>query len=115
MKHLQNQGGFIKPLFWITVLVFLVYAGIQFGTPYYRYYTFENEVIDLARLSLGNADLVRKGALEAAERLKLPLDDEDIIITKKAKTIQIKTAWSATVDILGFYQKNIDFTVKIEE
>lgn len=115
MKALNNEKGFVKVLFVILLLIFLGYAGFQFGIPYYRYSAFKADTKELARVSLGQVDKTKEQVFERAQELNIPLSAEDISVTKTEKTVIVTTAWSETVDILGLYQKRLDFDIRIEE
>lgn len=115
MRLLRNSDGFIKPLLVIAIMVFLVYSGIQFGVPYYRYSAFKSETKEIARLELGQVEKTRAQIFEVAQNQKIPIEAEDIQITKKTNTIRVQTSWSVDVDILGLYQKTLHFTVDVEE
>ncbi len=115
MKAIRNERGFVKFLFVTAVLVFLVYAGIQFGKPYYKYSSFKSDVKELARISLGDINRTKTQVYEKAQELRIPIEEDDIQVSKTEKTVRVKTGWSETVDILGLYQKKLDFTVDVEE
>jgi hypothetical protein len=115
MRHLRNNDGFIKPLLVIAIMAFLVYSGIQFGIPYYRYSAFKSEAKEIARIELGQVEKTRAQLYEAAQNQKIPIEADDIQITKKTNTIRIQTSWSVDVDILGLYQRTLHFTVDVEE
>lgn len=115
MRHLRNSDGFIKPLLVIAIMVFLVYAGIQFAIPYYHYSAFKNEAKEIARLELGQVEKTRAQLFDAAQNQKIPIGAEDIKITKKTNTTHVQTSWSVDVDILGLYQRTLTFTVDVEE
>jgi hypothetical protein len=115
MKILSNEKGFIKVLFVILLLIFLGYTGFQFGMPYFRYSTFKSDVKELARVSLGQVVKTKEQVFEKAQELKIPISEEDIKVTKTEATVIVKTNWSETVDILGLYQKRLDFDINIEE
>jgi hypothetical protein len=115
MNTLRNEKGFIKVVFVILLLIFLGYAGIQFGMPYYRYSALKSDVKELARISLGQVEKTKEQVFERAQELKIPVSEEDIKVTKTDSTVIVKTNWSETVDILGFYQKRLDFDIRIEE
>lgn len=115
MKVLNNEKGFIKFVFVTAVIAFLVYAGIQFGMPYFRYSAFKSDARELARISLGDVEKTRIQLFERAQELKIPIEEKAIIVTKTQKTVQVNTSWSETADLLGLYQKRLDFTVNIEE
>lgn len=115
MRQLRNRDGFIKPLLIIIVLVSAAYVGIEFGMPYYRYSAFKSEAKQIARLELGNLNKTRAQLIEAAQEYKIPIEEKDIIVTKKMNTVRIQTSWSVMVDIMGFYQKTLNFNVDMEE
>ncbi len=114
-KVLNNEDGFFKFIFVTGLIAFLIYAGLQFGMPFYRYSAFKNDAKELARISLGEAEKTRAQIFERAQELKLPLEEKDIEVTRSTRGTRVKTSWSETVDILGIYQKTFDFTVDVEE
>jgi hypothetical protein len=115
MHGYRNQEGYIKFILVTIILVFCIYLGIKFGIPYYKHEAFRSEVIELARISLGNTEKTRAQILEIAQKLKLPLDENDILVTRKTGTVRVNTSWEETVDVLGLYQKTLHFTVDVEE
>jgi hypothetical protein len=115
MRHLRSRAGFIKPLLTIIILVLAGYVGIEFGIPYYRYSSFKSEATAIARLELGSVDKTRTQIYQAAQELKLPIEEKDIVVTRKLHTVRVQTSWSSTVDIFGLYQKTLDFTIDLEE
>lgn len=115
MNILRNEKGFIKVVFVILLLIFLGYAGIQFGMPYYRYSAFKSDTKELARVSLGQVEKTKGQVIERAQELRIPVSEEDIKVSKTENTVIVTTKWSETVDILGLYQKRLDFDIRIEE
>lgn len=115
MRHLDNEKGFIKPLLWIIVLVVLIYTGIQFGMPYYRYQMLQADAKEFARSELGNVEKTKAKLAESAERLNVPIKEEDITVSRSKDLVRIKTSWSETVDLMGFYQKTLRFELNVEE
>lgn len=115
LKVLNNEGGFLKFIFTTAVIVFLIYAGIKFGMPYYKYSAFKSDTKELARISTGQVEKTRSQIFERAQELKLPLEEKDIVVTSSGAKVQVKTSWSETVDILGLYQKTLNFKVDVEE
>jgi hypothetical protein len=115
VKVCNNEKGFIKFILVSTILVFCVYAGIQFGIPYYKYSAFRSDVKELARISLGDTQKTRKQIFERAQELKLPLQEKEILVTRTEKAVRVKTSWEETVDLLGLYQKTLAFSVDVEE
>jgi hypothetical protein len=115
MKIPRGEEGFIKFAFVMALLVFCVYTGIKFGMPYYRYSAFKSDVKEYAKISVGDMEKTRAQIFERAGELGLPLEEEDIKVTRTEKLVRVKTAWSETVDILGLYQKRLDFNIDVEE
>jgi len=115
VKILNNENGVVKFVFVIGLLAFLVYAGIKFGMPYYRYSAFKSDTKELARISTGEIEKTRLMIFERAQELKLPLEEEKIEVTKTVKGIRVQTSWAETVDMLGLYQKKLNFAIDIEE
>jgi hypothetical protein len=115
VKVFDNERGFIKFVFITLVLVFLIYSGIQFGMPFYRYSAFKSDAKEIARISLGNVNRAKEDIFDRAKELNVPLEEDNLIVTRGENTVHVKASWSETVDILGLYQKQLDFTVNVEE
>jgi hypothetical protein len=115
MNVLRNEKGFIKVAFILAVLALCVYAGIQFGTPYYRYSVFKSDAKEIARIGLGDVKRTQTMLFDKAKELKLPIEEEDISVAVTDKRVLVKTSWSETVDLFGIYQKELNFNIDIEE
>ena len=115
VSRLRKQDGFVKALLLLAILGVAVYAGSQFGMPYFRYAGFKHEVEDILRMELGDVGKIRADVLAAAENHKIPIEDKDIIVTMAEKTVRVKAAWSVDVDLWGLYQKKFDFTMDVEQ
>lgn len=119
MKHINNEKGWIKPLLSIAVLGFCVYVGIQFGVPYYRYSAFKSDAREIARTTGAvGGDVIRKVKEEvyaSAKDFKIPVQESDIAVEKRGERVMIRTSWSVDVDILGLYQRTLEFNVDIED
>jgi hypothetical protein len=115
VKILNNENGFIKFIFVTGLLAFLVYAGIKFGMPFYRYSAFKSDAKELAMISTGDTEKTKAQIFERAMELKIPLKEEDIVVTKTERRVIVRTSWSETVDIVGVYQKKLDFSINVEE
>jgi hypothetical protein len=115
LRVFENEKGFIKFIFITAVLAFLIYAGVQFGMPFYRYEAFKSDVKEMARITLGDVNRTKTDILERAKELNIPLDKDDLVVSRSGNTVLVKAAWSETVDMFGFYQKKLDFTVDVEE
>ena len=115
MKELRNEKGFVKVVLILVLLVFCVYVGLQFGAPYYRYSAFKSDAKEFARIGLGDVARTKTMLFERAKELNLPIEEEDILVNVTDKMVHVSTAWSETVELFGVYQKELHFTVDIEE
>ena len=115
MNGLRNEKGFIKVAFILAVLALCVYAGIQFGTPYYRYSVFKSDAKEITRVGLGDVKRTKTMLFEKAQELKLPLQEDDLSVVVTDNRVLVKTSWSETVDLFGIYQKELNFSIDIEE
>jgi hypothetical protein len=81
--------------------------------PYYRYIAFKSDVKEIARISveLKSEEDIKGKVFESAQGLKIPINKEDIEISKTEKIVRIRTSWFESVDILGIYHKTLTFTV----
>ncbi len=114
MNGLRNEKGFIKFAFILAVFALCIYAGIQFGTPYYRYSVFKSDGKEITRVGLGDVKRTKRMLFEKAQELKLPIEEEDISVVVTNETVRVKTSWSETVDLFGIYQKVLNFSIDIE-
>ncbi len=115
MNVLRNEKGFIKVAFILAVLVLCIYAGFQFGTPYYRYSVFKSDAKEFARIGLGDVKRTKTMLFDRAKELRLPLEEDDLSVVVTDKRVLVKTSWSETVDLFGIYQKELNFSIDIEE
>ena len=114
-RVIKNEDGYAKFIFVLGLIVFLVYAGIQFGMPYYRYSAFKTDAKELARISMGDLEKTKAQIVEKANELNLPLKASGIEVTNSGKGVRVKASWSENVSILGLYQKTLNFNLDIEE
>jgi hypothetical protein len=114
VRMLDNESGFIKFIFVVLILASIAYVGMKFGIPYYRYSAFKSDAKELARISIGSTEKTRSQIYERAQELKIPLEESDIEVTKTVNGVRVQTSWSETVDLLGLYQKKINFSVDEE-
>ena len=104
-----------KSLLILAVLALCVYAGLQFGTPYYRYSVFKSDAKEIARVGLGDVKRTKTMLFDRVKELKLPIEEDDISVVVTDKRVLVKTSWSETVDLFGIYQKELNFSIDIEE
>ena len=113
MKEMGDRGS-IKGFFWLIILAAVVFVGISFSKPYYRYYTLGSHTRDFLKSDIGNIEAIRKDVMDNAAELKVPLDEKDLEVVMVNKIIKVKATWSETVDFWGYYQKKIDFAMEEE-
>jgi hypothetical protein len=53
--------------------------------------------------------------LERVQELKIPIQENQIVVTKTETMVRVQTSWSETVDLLGLYQKKLNFRIDLEE
>ena len=114
MRRELGEKGFIKALFGLALLVALIFTGVTFARPYYRYYQLSSHTGDFLKTDVGNLDVIRKHVLDDAAELGVPLTDENLSVTidKAKKTVTVKGTWTDSVDLFGYYQKNVDFVME---
>jgi len=106
----------MRKIIWLLILSFLVYSGIKFGMPYYRYVAFKSEVKEMTKVSVGlKEDEIKNRVFERAQELKIPIQRDDIELFTTEKMVQIRTSWFEVVDILGLYRKTLIFSIDSTE
>ena len=106
----------MRKIIWLLILSFLVYSGIKFGMPYYRYVAFKSEVKEMTNVSVGLKDEeIKNRVFERAQELKIPIQKDDIELFTTEKMVQIRTSWFEVVDILGLYRKTLIFSIDSTE
>ena len=113
MKKIGDRGS-VMGFFWLIILAAVVFVGISFSKPYYRYYTLGSHTRDFLKSDIGNIEAIRKDVMDNAAELKVPLDEKDLEVVMVNKIIKVKATWSETVDFWGYYQKKIDFAMEEE-
>lgn len=113
MKRLGNRGS-VKGFLLLFIFVAVVFVGISFSKPYYRYYTLGSHTRDFLKTDIGNIEAIRKNIIDNAAELKVPLDEKNLEVAFAGKIIKVKANWSETVDFWGYYQKQIDFAMEEE-
>ena len=113
MKEMGDRGS-IKGFFWLIILAAVVFVGISFSKPYYRYYTLGSHTRDFLKTDTGDIEAIKKNVMKDAAELKVPLDEKDLEVVVVEKMIKVKATWSETVDFWGYYQKQFDFVMEEE-
>lgn len=116
MKHLRNQDGFIKSILWVGIMALLIYSGMQFGMPHYKYAAFKHDVSDIAKVGLGNLDIIKTQMFESAQRHNVPVKEKAISVKLVGDNrIQVTASWKEQVDLFGLYQHTFYFELDVRE
>jgi len=108
-----NKGG-IKGIFWLLVLVVVVFVGISFAKPYFKYYRLGSDTRDFLKSDIGNVEVIKKDIMKNAKELNVPLDESNVDVVIVKKLVKVKATWSETVDFWGYYNKKLDFVMEEE-
>jgi hypothetical protein len=113
IRHFGSKG-YIKGLLWLAILAVIVFVGISFGKPYYRYFTLSSHTKDILMMEIRDIKRIRKMVLEDAANLQVPLYEQDLKISKTMKVIKVHAEWTDVVDFWGYYQKDLDFQMDVD-
>lgn len=102
-----------KAILWLLIFVFIVYVGLKFGFPYYRYLAFKSDAKEIVRVSIEarNEEEIRDKIFERSQELKIPIEKTDIEVSKTDKSMVVKTSWFEVVDVFGVYKKTLKFYI----
>jgi hypothetical protein len=114
MKKIGNRG-FVTGVLSLCILVAIIFIGISFGKPYYRFYALGSHTRDFLKTDVGDIDAIKKNVMKDAAELNVPLDEADLEVVSLNKIIKVKATWSETVDFWGYYQKQLDFVMEEEQ
>jgi hypothetical protein len=110
---------FMKKVAVIVTIVFVVYSGVMFGMPYYRYYAFRTDAADIVRFSYKarsereKMEKLRDEMFEKSQEVGLPISKNHIKVERTETGFWVYIKWQETVDILGQYQKTLHFEVEV--
>jgi septum formation topological specificity factor MinE len=114
MKNSPGNRGFVQGLLLLFVLVAVVFVGLSFGKPYFRYHTLSSHTSDFLKSDVGNLEVIKKHVMDDAAELQVPLDEKNLEVVSVNKVIKVKATWSETVDFWGYYTKKLDFVMEEE-
>jgi hypothetical protein len=115
-RQTLSEHGYIKGILLLALLAAIVYAGISFGQPYYRYNTLRSHSKDILSTELGSVDSIKKQILAEAVALNVPLSEDHLSVTVNTnKIVKVKGTWSETVNFWDYYSKKLDFELEVEQ
>lgn len=98
-----------------AVLAALVYLGIMFGMPQFRYHAYKSDSKDIINYHISRADELRAKFLERGLERGIPMSADNIYIERYEKGFGATIQWSETVNIFDQYKKRYDFSISVGE
>ena len=114
MKIKIGEGGLIRGLLLLALLVAIAFVGISFGKPYYRYLVLGSHTRDIMKEEIGNVEAIKEKIMGAAKELNVPLQEDNLDVRIENKMVKVDAHWSEVVDFWGYYQKKLDFAMHEE-
>ncbi len=114
MKWRMGRQGFITTFLLLLVLGAVVFVGISFGKPYFRYNTLRSHTKDILSSEISALPVIKEEVLKDAKELNVPLKEENLEVTMQNKIIKVKATWSETVNFWDYYKKRLDFVMEVE-
>ena len=119
MRIRNERGeGKIAGIFFLAVLAGFVYFVVHVGPLYVAHKNLQDEVTQIARMSIGfNDNLVREKIQDAIDENELYdyISAKDFKINKRANRRAIKGEFSATLEVLPSYEKTFLFEIDVDE
>src|SRR5512146_1230072 len=103
----------LRLLFGIFLIVATVYLSWKVVPAYFASYQFQEDVDDIARSAALNTkktpDEIRAAVFERAEAAEIPLDADDIIVTRKGADVSISAKYTVHVEV-PIYPFDLNFS-----
>lgn len=102
----------IKKLFTVLIIALIIYAAVVFVPPYYHYYAFRSDLKEFARIgrALPHRELM-DNIMGKARGYNIPIDENDIIVTRYESSVHIEASWQERVNFLNIYEKTFNFSI----
>ena len=107
-----NQG--ITRRVYLLLIVLLLLITVPFAPPYYRYYGLLWHTDNVIKMNAGNHEIIRKEIQSYAMRKKIPLRNENLIVSREGRKVKVKIYWTDAVDHFGYHQKPVTFIINDE-
>lgn len=114
MKNRSHEEGFVKGVVYLLLFALLVFIGISFAMPYYRYYAFKTQAAGYMKMENAAPDMIKDRIVEYVKESNLPVAEENISITQYGTGNLLTASWSEEVNLFGYYQKELTFNVELE-
>jgi hypothetical protein len=99
-------------LFRVAIVALLLFACYRIGQAYMAHYAFSDEVALIAQRGVQTDDAeVRAAVIEAATRLRIPIDPDRVNIRLVGDHVYIDLRYTRAVAVLPGYRRPWDFEV----
>lgn len=102
--------SYFKRLFCLAAFGILVYSGVQYAKPWYRYILLKSAVSDMVKFPAQDADTLKAEILTKAEKYNVPLPPGNLMVTGQQYHYKAAASWTDSVDIFGLYHRDLAFS-----
>ena len=101
-------------LFRVAIAALLLFAGYRIGQGYIAHYAFADEVDRIAQRGVRTDDAaVRAAVVEAAIRLRIPIDPNRVDVRLDGDHVYVDLRYSRAVEVLPGYRRPWEFEVSV--
>lgn len=105
----------LRNLVRVAVLVLIVHALYRFALPYMHYHQFKDAVAEAATFAKDRTDTeLLDRIMRLAERYQIPVEPDDVQITRDAQYTYINVAYEEQIEWLPSYKRPMPFSVAVE-
>ncbi len=106
----------VRVLLWIFCTIFFVYVSCKIVPVYFGYAMMGYEVRAEAEQAVGSSDEeIRKSLLKKAAQWSAPLKEEDILIVRKTRDVEIWVDYTVPVSFFGGYINEFYYYIHVVE
>jgi hypothetical protein len=104
----------MKTLVKLLVTAAVLLAAYRVGHVYWDHYQFEDAVKEAAQFTdRRHADELPARVLELAEQMEIPLDADNLSVTRNQRRVNVDASYVRTVEILPGFSREWDFEVHV--
>ncbi len=104
----------MKTVLKLIVVVLILNAVYRVGSAYWTHYHFQDSIQQLAQFSEhATPDELRTRILEQAGTLGVPIQSDDLTVTRGNRRIDIDGTYVRDLELLPRYKRRWDFTVHV--
>jgi len=108
----EKGGSKVAVLLYLMVAILVIYVLIKVIPPYMDYYSMDDEVTQELNMSQINSDDVITGDLYAkAQEIGLPINKDDIVLTRQGGKAAIEISWVMEVDFGYGIKRDFAFNI----